>query len=113
MRIISGKYRGKNLKTFKGQEIRPTSDRAKEALFNILSFQVVSSTFLDAFSGTGAVGIEAISRGAKEVIFTDISKDSVNICKSNLESIKEDAKVYLQSADSYLSNTTKKFVIIL
>ena len=112
MRIISGKYRGKNLKTFKGQEIRPTSDRAKEALFNILSFQVVSSTFLDAFSGTGAVGIEAISRGAKEVIFTDISKDSVNICKSNLESIKEDAKVYLQSADSYLSNTTKKFDII-
>ena len=60
MRIVSGKHRGRVLKSFSGDDIRPTSDRAKEALFNILSLKVVNSNFLDMFSGTGSIGIEAI-----------------------------------------------------
>lgn len=71
MRIIAGKHRGRVLKEFKGREIRPTSDRAKEALFNILQFDIAGSEFLDLYSGTGGIGLEALSRGAERVVFVD------------------------------------------
>ena len=74
MRIIGGNNKGKKLKTFDGYDIRPTSDRAKEALFNILSLKLPLYRVLDLFSGSGALGIESLSRGAKEVYFNDFSK---------------------------------------
>ncbi len=88
MRIIGGTYRSRILSGFDGQEVRPTADRTREALFNILSMQVRGARVLDLFAGSGAVGIEAISRGAKEVVFNDCAKDSLTLLKRNLTSLK-------------------------
>ena len=88
MRIIGGKYRSRILAEFAGEEVRPTSDRAREALFNILAMKVVGARVLDLFSGSGALGIESLSRGAKEVVYNDCSKQSVAILKKNLGALK-------------------------
>lgn len=96
MRIIAGKFRGRVLAEFKGNDVRPTSDRAKEALFNILSTKVIGARVLDLFAGSGSLGLESLSRGAQEVLFNDYSKDSIAILKKNLTALKitaEEAKV--------------------
>ncbi|HEY8443501.1 MAG TPA: 16S rRNA (guanine(966)-N(2))-methyltransferase RsmD [Clostridia bacterium] len=93
MRIIGGKHKGRKLITPKDQKIRPTSDRVKESLFNIIQYDIADSSFLDLFAGTGNVGIEAISRGAK-VVFCDKNIQSIRLIKSNLELINETAEVY-------------------
>ena len=84
MRVISGKARRTALVTPKGQATRPTADRIKENLFNIISPLVPDARFLDIFCGSGAIGIEALSRGAKEAVFIDISKDAIQATRSNL-----------------------------
>ena len=88
MRIISGKYKGMNLAEFKGQEIRPTADRVKESLFNILSFKITGARVLDLFCGSGNLGIECLSRGAEFVHFNDISKDSIAVLDKNLKRLR-------------------------
>ncbi len=88
MRIIGGKYRSRVLASFDGEDVRPTSDRAREALFNILAFKVMNARVLDLFAGSGALGIESLSRGAKEVVFNDLSKQSLGILKKNLQTLK-------------------------
>ncbi len=88
MRIIGGKFRSRVLAEFDGQAVRPTADRAKEALFNILAFQIPNARVLDLFTGSGNLGLEALSRGAREVVFNDGSKDSLAIVKKNLKSLK-------------------------
>ena len=86
LRIISGSLKGKHLKSFKGDEIRPTSDRVKEALFNIIDPTVIqNSVVLDLFAGTGNLGIEALSRGASRVCFVEKAKRSLNILRQNIE----------------------------
>ena len=105
MRVIGGQFRSRVLAEFAGDNVRPTSDRAREALFNILSLKTYGARVLDLFAGSGALGIESLSRGAKEVVFNDLSKDSVAIVKKNLTALKiavngEQAKV-MQS--DYLS----------
>lgn len=88
MRIIGGKYRSRVLAEFAGENVRPTSDRAREALFNILALKIYGVRVLDLFAGSGALGIESLSRGAKEVVFNDFSKDSIAIVKKNLTTLK-------------------------
>lgn len=88
MRIIGGKYRSRVLADFAGQDIRPTSDRAKESLFNILSLKTYGARVLDLFCGSGALGLESLSRGAKEVVFNDFAKESLAVLKKNLETLK-------------------------
>lgn len=88
MRIIGGKYRSRVLSEFAGEEVRPTGDRAKEALFNILALRLIGARALDLFAGSGALGLECLSRGAKEVVFNDFSKDSLAILKKNLTALK-------------------------
>ncbi len=88
MRIVGGKYRSRVLCSFDGDKIRPTADKVRESLFNILSFRIGECRFLDMFCGTGAIGIEAISRGAAEVVFNDKSKDSISLLKKNLNLLK-------------------------
>lgn len=112
MRIISGKFKGKKLKEFDGLSVRPTSDRAREALFNILSFDVVESSFLDLFAGTGAIGIEALSRGAKTVEFIDNSPKSAQIIKFNLQSVRQNIEPKIMDAKRYLESTNLKFDFI-
>lgn len=92
MRIISGKYRRTPLVSLEGESTRPTKDMVKEALFDCLQVNE-GETFLDLFSGSGAIGIEAISRGCQRVVFNDFNKNSVKIIETNLDKIHEKAKV--------------------
>jgi 16S rRNA (guanine966-N2)-methyltransferase len=87
MRIIAGTFRSRQLKSLKGMTLRPTSDKLRETLFNILSDMVAGSRFVDLFAGTGAVGIEALSRGAGEAIFVEKHPPAVALIKKNLESL--------------------------
>src|ERR1700722_620380 len=88
MRIIAGKYRSRILKSLKGPALRPTSDRLRETLFNVLGPAIVGSRFVDVFAGTGAVGIEALSRSAAEVIFIENHSPAGKLIRSNLDSLK-------------------------
>lgn len=88
MRIISGKYRGLVLAGFKGGDIRPTADRVKESLFNILYARVAGARVLDLFCGSGNLGIECLSRGAAYVHFNDLSRDSLTVLRKNLSRLK-------------------------
>jgi len=83
MRVISGKYRGRKLESPKGNDVRPTTDKVKEALFGILQYDLEGAVVVDLFAGSGALGIEALSRGAKKVYFCDVSNDSVSLIKQN------------------------------
>ncbi len=85
MRIISGNFRGKRLHGPRNKDLRPTSDRLRESLFDILGPAVQGASFLDAFAGTGAIGLEALSRGAKEVVFIDSNREAVVLIRRNLE----------------------------
>ena len=84
MRIISGRFKGKRLSSVKANTVRPTSDRVKESVFSILGDSVIDSNFLDLCAGTGGIGLEALSRGAKSVTFVDRSPHSIRVIKSNL-----------------------------
>ena len=90
MRIISGKYRGMKLAGFEGTEIRPTADRVKESLFNILYGRIAGTRVLDLFCGSGSLGIECLSRGAEFVHFNDISSESTSLLKKNLKKLGEE-----------------------
>ena len=85
MRIIAGKYRGRNLKSPPSLEVRPTSDRLRETLFNVIAPRIAGVRFLDLCAGSGAVGIEALSRGASHATFVDSSRTMCTLIKSNLE----------------------------
>jgi len=88
MRIISGRYRGRVLASLKGENLRPTSDQLRETLFNVLGPELEGRSFLDAYAGTGAVGIEALSRGALEVVFVEHHKPAVEIIRKNLRALE-------------------------
>jgi 16S rRNA (guanine966-N2)-methyltransferase len=87
LRIIGGQYKGRNLRSVKGTGTRPTAARTREAIFNIIAFQVHGTTVLDLFAGTGAFGIEALSRGAQSAVFIDISGQSIAVLKENLSGL--------------------------
>lgn len=87
MRVIAGKFRSRSLKSLKGLALRPTSDRLRETLFNVLADRVAGSRFMDVFAGTGAVGIEALSRGAAEVVFIENHPPASALIKKNLASL--------------------------
>ena len=95
MRIIGGKARGTKLYTLEGNDTRPTLDRVRESLFNIIQSQVPDCIFLDLFSGSGAIGLEAISRGAKKAILCDKSKKAIEIIKKNIEKTHSEGFVEL------------------
>ncbi len=96
MRVIAGKARHIQLKTIEGMDTRPTTDRIKETLFNMINNDVIESAFLDLFSGSGAIGIEALSRGAKRAVLVEQSRDAVGCIRENLTKTKltDGATVY-------------------
>src|SRR5215472_579871 len=102
MRVIAGSYRGRVLRTVRGQEVRPTSDRLRETLFNILAPSISGARFLDLCAGSGAIGIEALSRGASSVVFVDRSRSACSVIRQNLTSlgIGEQASVVCRDAAS-------------
>ena len=87
MRIVAGKFRSRQIKSLKGRELRPTSDRLRETLFNVLSPVIEGSRFLDIFAGTGAIGIEALSRGAQEAVFLEKHNPAVKLVRENLAAL--------------------------
>ena len=99
MRIISGKYRGLKLAEFDGSDVRPTADRVKESLFNVLFGRVVGARVLDLFCGSGNLGIECLSRGAEIVHFNDISPASINVLKKNLARLKNERHYKITNLD--------------
>ena len=116
-RVIAGKARGIRLQDVPGDITRPITDMVKGALFNILGIDVIQSTWLDLFGGTGAVGIEALSRGASYVRFVDLNRSAVNVIKANLEKTKlnQNAEVIQSDAFVYLNrrpDRTFDFVFI-
>ena len=115
MRVISGKARGVVLKTPTGMATRPTADRVKEAIFSIIQFDLPGASVLDLFGGTGQLGIEALSRGAKDAVFVDEREDACKLMRENLKKTKmeEQAQVLRSDYSAYLKSTSKKFDIIL
>ena len=115
MRIISGSARGTNLFTLDGLTTRPTLDRVKESLFNIIQNEIPESVFLDLFSGSGAVGLEAASRGAKKTILCDKSKDAIKIINKNIEKthLKEKVELYNVDYKGLLKNKVKEKIDII
>lgn len=117
MRVISGKARGKKLKSLEGMNTRPTLDRVKEALFNIIQFDIEDKVVLDLFAGSGAIGIEAISRGAKSVTFCDNSAEAVKIINTNIKETRSTQQARVINKDyketlKYLAQNGEKFDII-
>lgn len=115
MRVITGKARGVLLKTPEGMQTRPTSDRVKEALFSIVNFDLPGANVLDLFAGTGQLGIEALSRGAKHAVFVDAREDACKIVRENLRRTKleNEAKVVRSDYLDYLRRCKERYDIIL
>lgn len=99
MRVIGGRYRGMKLAEFSTAGIRPTADRVKESLFNILYEKTVNASVLDLFCGSGNLGIECLSRGAESVHFNDISRESIAVLKKNLSRLKDTSACKITNSD--------------
>jgi 16S rRNA (guanine(966)-N(2))-methyltransferase RsmD len=106
MRVIAGRFRSRKLKSVPGLAVRPTPDRLRESLFSILAPRLTDATFLDAYAGSGAVGIEALSRGAKRTIFIERSAEALETLRENLSSLElsDEAIVVRGSAAVLLHN---------
>ena len=115
MRVIAGKCRSLPLKTVPGRQTRPTTDRIKETLFNMLQPYLPDARFLDLFAGSGAIGIEALSRGAASVVFVDRSARSLQVTRENLESVQfaEQAQLHQTEAQSFLKSTAMQIDIAI
>lgn len=117
MRVISGKCRGTHLVAPEGDNTRPTTDRIKETLFNMIAFDIPESNFLDLFSGSGGIGIESLSRGASKAAFVEKDSNALNCIKQNLMKTKLQDYAIIYSEDSLtalqkLSRKGEKFDII-
>ncbi|MBE6780674.1 MAG: 16S rRNA (guanine(966)-N(2))-methyltransferase RsmD [Ruminococcaceae bacterium] len=114
MRVITGIARGKRLVTPDGSDVRPTSDKVKEALFSALQFDIEGRRILDLFAGSGQLGIEALSRGAKSCVFVDNSRASINLVKKNLEitGLSSNAKVIQSDFASFAAMSRDTFDIV-
>lgn len=113
MRVISGKYRGKKLQEFDLQTTKPTLDRVKESMFNLIQFQISDAVVCDLFAGTGALGIECVSRGARYVCFVDSNPKAIKIVQQNLKNMDRQYTVVNQDYLTFLKQCKEKFDIFL
>ena len=115
MRVITGTARGVQLKTPEGMTTRPTADRVKEALFSIIQFEIPGARVLDLFGGTGQLGIEALSRGAKSAVFVDAGEPACKLIRENLKRtrLEQQASVIRSDYLQYLKRSREQFDIIL
>ena len=115
MRVISGKARGTSLYSLDGSHTRPTTDRVKESMFSIINFYIPDGVVLDLFSGSGALGIEALSRGAKKCYFIENSRGAADIVKKNIEktNLSENAVLKVIDYKTFLNSVDEKFDVIL
>lgn len=114
MRVISGSARGRRLKELPGMDTRPTTDKVKESLFNIIQFDIEGRRVLDLFGGTGQLGIEALSRGAARCTFVDMSRQAADVIRDNLKTVgfSELASVHQGDAVAFLAGCREKFDLI-
>lgn len=108
MRVITGSVRGKRLKEPANMEIRPTTDMVKQAVFNIVQFDIEGRLVLDLFAGTGQMGIECLSRGAESCVFVDASREGISLVKHNLAACRLQAEVIAGDAIAYLGRCRKQ-----
>jgi len=108
LRIVSGTFKGRRLSTPRGMEIRPTSDKVREAIFNILPREFPFDKVLDLFAGTGAMGLEALSRGALEATFVDSGTQAIALIRKNIESCGAEARVYRSDVLASLKQFARK-----
>ncbi|MBQ8791037.1 MAG: 16S rRNA (guanine(966)-N(2))-methyltransferase RsmD [Ruminiclostridium sp.] len=115
MRVITGSARGRKLKAPEGYDVRPTSDGVKEAIFSAIQFEIEGRTVLDLFAGSGQLGIEAISRGAKKAVFVDSSQTSIKLIKENIEHVgfEKQSEVINMPNTAFLRTTKETFDIAL
>ncbi len=113
MRVITGSARGRKLKTLEGDSVRPTTDKVKESIFNIIQFDIEGRRVLDMFCGCGQLGIEALSRGAASAVFVDISRASIAVTEENLTTtgFRNISKTVLANSLEYLDRTSEVFDI--
>ena len=113
MRVITGTARGRKLKTLEGMDVRPTTDKVKEAIFSTVQFDIPGATVLDLFAGSGQLGIEALSRGAVYAVFIDKARASVETVRENLQAtgLAEKTRVATMEAIEYLQHADKRFDI--
>ena len=114
MRVIAGKMRGTKLESPKDRSVRPTTDRVKEDIFNILTPYIPGCLFLDLFAGSGAMGIEAVSRGGEKSVMVDRSGRSVSLIRRNVEKTRctESVEIERKSAEAYLRDSRECFDVI-
>ena len=114
MRVITGTARGRRLKELAGMETRPTTDRVKEGLFNIIQFDIEGRQVLDLFAGTGQLGIEALSRGAASAVFVDQRRDAAALVRENLQltGLSDNAQVVTGESLGYLERCGRQFDLI-
>lgn len=115
MRVISGTARGRRLKELPGMDTRPTTDKVKEALFNIIQFEIEGRRVLDLFGGTGQLGIEALSRGAAHCTFVDSSRQAAAVIRDNLKTVGFSDLSAVQQGDAlaFLAGCRQRFDVIL
>lgn len=115
MRVITGEARGRKLVTLEGEDVRPTTDRVKEGMFNIIQFDLEGANVIDLFAGSGQLGIEALSRGAKHCTFIDSSNRSIDVVKQNLKTVgfEKRASVFCGDSKMYINLSKDKFDIAL
>ncbi len=115
MRVITGSARGRKLKAPEGYDVRPTSDGVKEAIFSAIQFEIEGRTVLDLFAGSGQLGIEAISRGAKKAVFVDSSQTSIKLIKENVEHVgfEKQADIINMPNTAFLRTTRETFDIAI
>jgi 16S rRNA (guanine(966)-N(2))-methyltransferase RsmD len=114
MRVIAGEFRSRKLKSVPGLETRPTPDRLREALFNVLAPNIEGAVFLDAYAGTGAVGIEALSRGASRCVFVEKNRAAVEVIRENLATLglANRAEVFTGKVATVLERVTADIVFL-
>ena len=114
MRVITGQARGRKLISPEGYDVRPTTDKVKESIFNIIQFQLADAVVLDLFAGSGQLGIEALSRGAAKAVFVDSSRKSLEVVKKNIElcRFQSVSRTFLGDASAFLRATAEKFDVV-
>ncbi len=115
MRVIGGKFRSRKLKPVPGYDVRPTPDRLRETLFNVLAPQIAGAVFVDAYAGTGAVGIEALSRGARRVVFIEHSRPAISVLRENLAAleIENECEVVTARAAGVIARYAQHAIVFL
>ena len=113
MRIISGKYRGKKLQEFDLTTTKPTLDRVKESMFNLIQFDIADAVVCDLFAGTGALGAECVSRGAKMVYLVDNNPKAIKIVESNLKNMQGDYKIINADYLTFLKQGNKFDIVLI